>query len=901
MATNIEICIKENQSTTEKGRILENLTAKVLKLQQFDVVDTIRVTGMEIDVLAKHKITDATILVECKAWDNTLPADVISKLLGNVMLRGASAGWLITTGPLSKDAKGIKSEWETETNSNRHTLAFYTQDRILNLLLDSNEIVSLDTIKGSVGAELLLGDDAILLLTPESMAWVIPVLDPSSHFSSAVVAFDAKTGERIIRNESLDELKAHKNSYSTFQWLSAEKNDPKPSELLNEEFNSIVPVISGDDWTDYRPARPEDFVGRKNILADILSFLENANNGTSPTRLFSLKAPSGMGKSSVILKLATLSKSRKYSKRLFMYAVDVRTAMSPRYAEMALKTCIDKADAAGFTDVKQRSINSSTVIQYLKDPSVQNTLSYLKREGKSIVLVFDQFEELFSKRDLYPLFDNVRVLCNEVDALQGSIILGFAWKTDLTIPAEHPAYYMWANLADRRKEFELSQFKPSEIKSAINLFGKQLGEQVNPILNNYLTKQCQGYPWLLKKLCIHVFKLIHEGDSQDSVIGQRLNIIDLFERDIADLTPDQHACIKEVARNSPADYFTISEVYGNDTVQTLINNRIVIRRASKLTLYWDIFRDYVLNKTIPELLLDYVPQMQFISDVRAFRCLLEDGDMSAVELGHKLSMEIPTIDNIMIDAVMFGVVQKRNNIIHILAKSEEELFETLQAFFKKHIMYISMQKLSNGSFDYITFSKAFHTIYSDTNISIKTKMVYCSKLYNWFVRLGLFVESHGVASIVVAPSSKTVLLTLGRASRRGRYLAGYQDLFWGQTSPDKVITTYNLIQNGKTSYSWLKSHGYRNAIEILVAARALHKNKDSVCLNANLAEVFKSISGSDTVKYARLVLQENPSIRNVEMGQLLSEKFSREWTISSKTRYGNALMRWVKYLDSIEE
>ncbi len=255
----------------------------------------------------------------------------------------------------------------------------------------------------------------------------------------------------------------------------------------------------------------------------------------------------------------------------------------------------------------------------------------------------------------------------------------------------------------------------------------------------------------------------------------------------------------------------------------------------------------------------------------------------------------------MIDAVMFGVVQKRDNIIHILAKSEEELFETLQAFFKKHIMYINMQKLSNGSFDYITFSKVFHNTYSDTNISVKTKMVYCSKLYNWFIRLGLFVESHGVASIVVAPSSKTVLLTLGHASRRGRYQTGYQDLFWGQTSPDKVITTYDLIQNGNTSYSWLKSHGYRNAIEILVAARALHKNKDSVCLNANLAEVFTNISGSDTVKYARLVLQENPSIRNVEMGQLLSEKFSRDWTISSKTRYGNALMRWVKYLDSIEE
>lgn len=159
MAVNLEICTKENQSTTEKGRILENLTAKILRVQQYDVVETVRVTGMEVDVLAKHRITGAKILVECKAWDSALPADVISKLLGNVMLRGAAAGWLITTGPLSKDAKGIKSEWETDTNPNRSSLAFYTDDRILELLLNSNEITSLEVIRGSVEKSIKLGDD----------------------------------------------------------------------------------------------------------------------------------------------------------------------------------------------------------------------------------------------------------------------------------------------------------------------------------------------------------------------------------------------------------------------------------------------------------------------------------------------------------------------------------------------------------------------------------------------------------------------------------------------------------------------------------------------------------------------------------------------------------------------
>lgn len=83
------------------------------------------------------------------------------------------------------------------------------------------------------------------------------------------------------------------------------------------------------------------------------------------------------------LKLASpCGDKRKYSKKFFVYAVDVRTAMSARYAEMAIKSCFSEADSQEFTDVTTRDINSTTVSQRLNDSSIQKTLEYLKNKVK---------------------------------------------------------------------------------------------------------------------------------------------------------------------------------------------------------------------------------------------------------------------------------------------------------------------------------------------------------------------------------------------------------------------------------------------------------------------------------------------------------------------------------------
>lgn len=75
------------------------------------------------------------------------------------------------------------------------------------------------------------------------------------------------------------------------------------------------------------------------------------------TRLFALKSPSGWGKSSTILKLIDEAKKRGKSNKYFIFAVDVRTALSNRYAELAFKNCLECAIKESFIPFEKEEIS----------------------------------------------------------------------------------------------------------------------------------------------------------------------------------------------------------------------------------------------------------------------------------------------------------------------------------------------------------------------------------------------------------------------------------------------------------------------------------------------------------------------------------------------------------------
>lgn len=122
-------------------------------------------------------------------------------------------------------------------------------------------------------------------------------------------------------------------------------------------------------------------------------------------------------------------------------------------------------------------------------------------------------------------------------------------------------------------------------------------------------------------------------------------------------------------------------------------------------------------------------------------------------------------------------------------------------------------------------------------------------------------------------------------------------LFWGQTSPDKVIEVWKLIKDGEDNYIALKNKGYRNAIEILTTTISVERRGDRLIILKNLDEVFETINTSDTICYVKQLISEKDAIRSLEVGEKLNDKFHRKWQRSSKMRYGNALLSWSKFLN----
>ena len=899
----IEVATPPDTPNKKKGDLLEDVAGDLLRTQQYEVTTQLRVTATEIDLLCKHKVNRKTVYVECKAHRGSISADILNKLLGTVHSKGYQEGWLISTGPLGKEAKGFQHDWEKKTIVESQKLSIYTPERVIEALISAGQIKRLpyDLAVKTIGNEDQIGDPTLLITKP-GIFWTIACLEGG--VPVGVLVYSAKTGDLIKKQELLRNLAQTDTSQNELDFeyiLNLAKLRTESS------LNRVVEVEHGETWADYRPARPQDFVGRKEVQKQIIHFLEGVREGKSGTRVFAIKGDSGMGKSSLIAKLRDRVRNKHYRGKFFIYAVDVRAATGASYTLGSVLACLRKAAELGFGTGNPDRLKITNSADPFESPSIQEFLTQLEQRKQVICLVFDQFEELYSKPELFAVFKATQSLLLSAVAAQSNLVLGFAWKTDSTVQQDHPAYYMWHNLADHRMEVELGRFTSSEASEAIGVFQKELGEKLRPDLRRQLIENSQGYPWLLKKLCIHVYDLVTSGISQSELVDKALDVESLFDKDLQKLTPSENTCLKMIAGSAPADWYEMLDVSDQEVLRGLQDKRLIIRSGDRLNLYWDIFREYVLTQTVPSIALSYLPSYPSIGAMLKIGAQLDsEKSQSLAELSELCGLSKKTIGNVIRDFNMFGIATVDQSKIRLdssmEASDQEKILQKLRHGLKSHALTIELSKRNQGEIittpDIIQLLKQINPAAQHQE---KTWKSYAEKMGQWLSVTGYLVQKENDWKL---EDQGRVNLENIHKTRKGRKSGGIT-VFIGDTSPAKTLEALDYLRNNQPlSNKEIQEKGFRNAMAALRGLRVVKNELGRYSIieptefesKSSLEILWSAACNEQTVQLVIAYLKEYPTADGKTVGNFVNKQLKRAWSASSEKRIGNSLHQWASWV-----
>ena len=582
----IEVASVRSKPTKEKGDLFEEIASELLKVQNYEVERQVRRTGTELDLLCRHNVNNREIYVECKAQRDTLSANVLKNLLGTITFSNYSEGWLISAGPLSKDARGFQNEWEDKPPQERQKISIYTPERVLSALVEAGVIVNPPVVsRQTADADTTSFGEWILLITECGRFWAQTIL--ISGVPEAVQAFSADQAVLVTDSALLKRLAETDSTLSKLDFEYRSARERTDSIRIDEDRQQrVVQVQHGETWSDYRPSRPEHFVGRKPSQDSILKFLASVRSETTTTRVFAVTGDSGMGKSSLIAKIRNRTRNIRYRNKFFLYAVDVRAATKPSYILWSLLECLRETIESGFIEYDPKKLEVSDYSEPISSESIQEILSIAHRQKKVVCLVFDQFEELYSKPEMFPIFEEAQRLFLSAAAAENNLVLGFAWRTDSTVLQDHPAYFMWHRLRDHRLEVPIGRFGLSEASQAITIFERELGQKLLPGIRRQISESSQGYPWLLKKLCIHLYDQLASGESQARLVDT-LDVERLFADDLKSLSQAELSHLRILAAQAPADWHEALETAGAEILRGLQDKRLIVRSGDRINLYWD--------------------------------------------------------------------------------------------------------------------------------------------------------------------------------------------------------------------------------------------------------------------------------------------------------------------------
>jgi hypothetical protein len=726
MIWQVRIEVKEGSPQKEKGDFLEDTFRSLMERQRYRITQRLRFTGTEIDLLCEHlDRQDDTALVECKAKTTVVADDLKNFAYDLLVSKKALHGYFVHTSELQQAAAGIREEMVRDHGS---SVTFFGPQKLVELLVEANLINAPPKHEATPTA---VPTKIILLYTPHQKAWVCvyAVGTTASHYS-------VKTAS----TQSLGEA----DFQTVRNYLSEELQDlerlPEPLAITHipfpqREHEVIAEVQESQEWPDLRPVGSKFFVGRNDIAKRLYHFVRAPIDDASAPRLFFVEGKSGWGKSSLLVHLRARARNKRNRNTMFAIVIDSRSASSSAFVGLSMFKLLRNACDANFLPHDLvNGIRIPSWFDVLSDPGFGPLLDWLKRNHRVIILAFDQFEDVFRKHDLFRAFHKLMM---DTVSRQANLVLGFSWKSEINIPIDNPAYSLWQQAREHSTSFQVEKFSASEVDRVIAQLQQQSQHQLPTPLKRRLKEGSQGFPWLIKKLATHCYHEMIKGLNPDDLVDQDLNVKDLFDRDREALTPEEGRALKLIAqRGYDGDAFDVSEVddrVEEDVLNRLLSKRLVIRTGGKYTVYWDIFRDYIVEDKPPRLDESFLLRQYPTPCIEALKVLMISSAASLEQLCQILHVTEGTALNLLRELRNFGAVIKSGPgfAVRVGIDSESAFKEYIGSRLNNHVVVRALRQSGKERIDLEDIARALRTTNSNLSFSPKTWLTYAAFLTAW--------------------------------------------------------------------------------------------------------------------------------------------------------------------------
>jgi restriction endonuclease Mrr len=136
MIWQVRVEVKEGSPQKDKGDFLEDTFRALMERQRYRIIQRIRFTGTEIDLLCEHQDRQSdTALVECKAKTTVIADDIKNFAFDLIVSKKAQHGYFVHTSELQQAAAGIREEL---LRDHGYLVTFIGPEKLIELLVEAN-------------------------------------------------------------------------------------------------------------------------------------------------------------------------------------------------------------------------------------------------------------------------------------------------------------------------------------------------------------------------------------------------------------------------------------------------------------------------------------------------------------------------------------------------------------------------------------------------------------------------------------------------------------------------------------------------------------------------------------------------------------------------------------------